>query len=68
MLDGDDLPAAASGDDIGDDLGAYLDQLDGEGDGDGATDAGDGGAADADDLAAYLGDLGLGGEEQTKTE
>jgi hypothetical protein len=54
MLDGDDLPAAASGDDEQDDLDKYLDELDDEG--------ADGNEADVDvgeDISKYLKDLGV---------
>lgn len=59
MLDGEDMPAAASGDDDDDgDIDAYLNDLGADevpaGSPEGAA------AADADDdLAKYLGDLGI---------
>jgi hypothetical protein len=53
MLDGDELPASASGDDELDDLDKYLDELDGDSAGGDDGDVGD-------DISKYLGDLGVG--------
>jgi hypothetical protein len=72
MLDGGDLPPAASGDEYDDnDLGDYLDELDDDGDGgDSAAAGGHGGGAppDADDVAKYLGDLDVGEEPAAKRD
>lgn len=63
MLDGDDLPAAASGDDDPDDLDKYLNDLTdphaGAGDVTGGEHVAD---SCSDDLAKYLGNLDVEGE------